>query len=435
VRDSTKGVWQHNVGTFGDPPDTDNDSLVYLMYYDVGSFHGYTFDGFWMYFDEYPDSIAYPTWGYHSNECEIVYLDDYPNDPGTDYRVAIAAHEFEHMIHWNYDQRESLWVNEGCAELAMWLYGSPDPISQFNNNPDNDLIIWNGEWADYIKTYLFFLYLYEQYGERVGQPLIRQIVANQWISVDGVDSALAGLGITKRFEEIFNDWILANYLDDTLAYGGRFGYYGAQMPAFNTSTLSNYPVNNTNSLHRWAGKYFRFMRGAGVLNLGFDGADGSRFKAWVILRDTINRAFTVDSIPLDSLLAGSIEIPGFGTTWHYIYLVPGCNVPEGGTQSFRYTAALLGVDEETSVARPAAEWLTASRQGRTLRVSYAGSRPGRLELKLQDAAGRQVLARTVAARTGPSTVDLDLGSLGSGAYFLVAGDGDRQAVVKVALAR
>ena len=76
--------------------------------------------------------------------------------PASDYMLAVAAHEFEHLIHFNQDANEVTWVDEGLAELAMWLFGHPDYISSFNTNPDNSLLVWNGAWADYIKTYLKF---------------------------------------------------------------------------------------------------------------------------------------------------------------------------------------------------------------------------------------------------------------------------------------
>jgi hypothetical protein len=434
-RDSTKGVWQHNTGSFGMPPDVDHDSLVYIMYYDVGSFHGYTFDGFWMYFDEYPDSIAYPMWGYHSNECEVVYIDDYPGNPGTDYRVAIVAHEFEHMIHYNYDPVESLWVNEGCAELAMWLYGSPDVISGFNSQPDNDLIIWDGQWADYIQTYLFFLYLYEQYGERTGQPLIKRIVANPGPSVDGIDRTFVELGLSQRFKDVFNDWVIANYLDDTLACGGRYGYYGERLPVFYTVNLSSYPVNNPGTLKRWAGKYFRFSQGNNI-TLGFDGEDGAQFKANVVARDTINRVFVVDSILLDSVQAGSVNIPGFGTTYQYVYLMPANNTPDGIQNAFRYTATVTGIEETPDPPLPSHSDLRAVRADRNLlTASYLSKTDGMVHLDLFSASGRQIGQTEARVNRGLNLLTLDISRVPAGAYFLAARAGDHQAIAKVGVVR
>jgi hypothetical protein len=126
--------------------------------------------------------------------------------------LAVTAHEFEHMIHWNHDSDEASWVDEGMAELAMWFYGAPDNISSFNSNPDNSLIVWNGDWADYIKTYLWSLYFYEQYG---GQPSVYAVVQEPANSIQGYENVLDNLGYSQNFEDVFADWTVANYLDDT----------------------------------------------------------------------------------------------------------------------------------------------------------------------------------------------------------------------------
>jgi len=433
-RDSTKGVWQWDTGTFGMPPDADNDSLINLMYYNVGSFHGYSFDGFWMFYDEYPDSFAYPTWGYHSNQMEVVYIDDYPNNPGTDYRVAIVAHEFEHMIHYNYDTVESLWVNEGCAELAMWLYGSPDAISEFNTAPDNDLVTWDGSWGDYIQTYLYFLYLYDQFGERVGQPLIKTIVANQWWSTIGIDSSFAQLGLPQTFRSTFTDWVIANYLRDTVNYGGHYGYFGENVPAFSLmGNYGTYPVNASNAVNRYAAVYARFHNGYN-LNLGFDGADGGHFKAQVIERDTINHTFTVDSIPLDSLEAGHILIPGFDTTYQEVILVPSNTNPVAGRTTFQYTASASGIDENPT-PQPSAAGLFARAEHDNLLLNYAAGLGGTVKLKLYDASGR--IAATAEAKTKPGTnaLSLNIAQIPAGAYFLTAEQGSRRDIAKVAVVR
>jgi len=346
-RDTNHGVWYHNTTVLGEPPDAiDNDSLVYLVYYNVGEFHGYMFDGFWQFFDQYYDTTSMRLWGYHSNEVECVYLDCSPNNPAGDYRIAIAAHEFGHMIHWNYDQAESLWVNEGCAELAMWLFGSPDAISGFNSAPDNDLTKWTGSWADYIKTYLWSLFLYEQYGGRVGTDLIRNIVASPFVSIEGVDSGFAATGLTQRFEEVLDQWVLANVINDTSYLSGRYGYFGERVPRFgNAGYHSTYPVSRTNSLDRWAGEYILFQKGRD-LQLGFDGDDGANFHTFMVAKDTIGHRILLDTLDLDSLQAGSISVPGSDTGYQSVWLVPASHYPYG-RMSCAYSASATGIAEES----------------------------------------------------------------------------------------
>ena len=344
-RDTSHGVWYHNTTVLGRPPDAiDNDSLIYLIYHNVGEFHGYSFDGFWQYFDEYYDTTSMRLWGYHSNEIECVYLDCYPNNPSEDYRIAIAAHEFGHMIQWNYDQAESLWVNEGCAELAMWLFGKPDAISGFNSVPDNDLTKWTGSWADYIKTYLWSLFLYEQYGGRVGTDLIHNLVASPLVSIEGVDSGFAATGLPQRFEDVLDQWILANVINDTSYLAGKYGYFGEHVPRFsNAGSYTTYPVSGNNSLDRWAGEYIRFQKGRD-LQIGFNGADNANFHAFMVAKDTIGHRLVLDTIELDSLQAGSISVPGSDTGYQSVWLVPASHYPSG-RMNYAYTAAATGIME------------------------------------------------------------------------------------------
>jgi hypothetical protein len=393
-RDSTRGVWQHNTSVLGQPPDAiDQDSLVYLIYYNVGTFHGYSFDGFWQYFDEFYDTTAMRRWGYHSNEIECVYLDCWPQDPSTDYRIAIAAHEFGHMIQWNYDPAESLWVNEGFCELAMWLFGAPDDISGFNTNPDNDLTAFDGDWADYIKTYLWSLYLYEQYGGRVGTDLVHNIIASPAVSIAGVDSGFSSTGLNQRFDGAFDDWVLANIIADTTLAGGRFGYFGEAVPRFSCwATHSTYPVSRTGSLSRWAGEYSLFTRGRD-LALSFDGADGANYRLFVVGRDTLRHALLLDTVELDSLQRGSASVPGSDSVWQQVYLVPVSHYPYG-TTAYSYSAAATGVLEPP----PAGPAEPSEPNPSLLRCGAVGAS------RLYSADGRRVSAATA----GPGIYWLDL---------------------------
>ena len=348
-RDTNKGVWDHAVAELGEPPDMiDQDSLIYLIYYNIGTFMGTAFDGFWMAFDEYYDTTSMRVWGYHSNEIECVYLDCYPNDPSEDYRMAIAAHEFGHMIHWNYDPAESLWVQEGCCELVMWLYGAPDPVSGFPSNPDNDLTRWGGDWSDYIKTYLWFLYLYEQYGGRVGNDLIHNIIASPALSIAGINEGLQATGLPQRFDELLDDWVLANRVNDTGYLGGRYGYHGETVPRFAVAGYHyTYPVDRTGSLNRWAGEYLLFQD-ATDLQLTFDGADNADFRLFVVGLDTVGHRLLLDSVALDSVQYGEANLPG--NEYQSVYLVPVSHHP-ASVQSYHYTAQASGIEDEAGGGR------------------------------------------------------------------------------------
>jgi len=250
------GIYELNTSNFGMPPDSqDDDDHIYLFYSELGSFAGSVFDGYFSVFNQYTEAQAQGM-GAHSNEVEMFYMSCNPGNPTSPLRISVLAHEFEHMIHWAADPDEDSWVDEGCAEYAMLLFGVPDPIVNFPNNPDNNLTIWNNEFADYVKTFLFFTYTAEHYG---GPEMIQTIVQEQQNSFIGVQYALTNSGHDIIFEELFTDWTIANF------YHGRGGatcpnpdsqylYLSIDPPAFGfTDWHTTYPAfGNDRSVSNWA---------------------------------------------------------------------------------------------------------------------------------------------------------------------------------------
>lgn len=149
------------------------------------------------------------------------------------------AHEFQHLIHHDRDPDELAWVNEGCSTLAEWLCGygfSPGHISEYLLwFWDTPLVIWEGYLADYGASFLFTFYMYEHYG---GAALLWDLVQDQANGIEGWENALAAHGIKRSFDKIFQDWCIANYLDDTSFGKGRYGYYELDIPSENSEDMS-----------------------------------------------------------------------------------------------------------------------------------------------------------------------------------------------------
>ncbi len=335
------GVWELNTETFGEPPDFDGLSRIFYMYLD---FNQPGADGFFWWYDQYPDG----TQDFASNECDVIYLNCAVADPGSAYLNAVGAHEFEHLIHFNYDMYEDTWVDEGCAELAMWLFGNPDSISGFPGNPDNNLTEWSGEWADYIKTYLWTLYIYEHYGEYISTPLINTLVSETAHGVTGVNNALADCGYSQTMADVFNDWVVANYLDDTTVGDGQYGYDTEDLPSFHcVSTWDDFPVDQNGSLNHWAGEYIMFVSGGVWFGLGGDFTGQS--SADYILRSIKTSGAsptTVEEIDLDEDNHGEFTYDDFGSDYDQILLVPINRTLGVGTNTYSYTADSGEVDVE-----------------------------------------------------------------------------------------
>ena len=158
----------------------------------------------------------------------------------------VFAHEFEHLLHFDRDSDESLWVDEGLANLAAFLCGYGHQ-AQFIApylvyHPMTSLTYWGGMLEDYGATYLFALYLYEHFG---GTPFISALVQEQANGIEGIEKTLKAFSYRDTFDEIFDNWTIANYLDDTRKRGGKYGYESLEIGSIDTWGYSiEYALSN-----------------------------------------------------------------------------------------------------------------------------------------------------------------------------------------------
>jgi hypothetical protein len=267
------GAIEMDTTSFGPMPDElDNDPKVIVFYMELGSFGGSTFDGYFSSYNQVTEAEAQqmnPPG--HSNECEMIYMTCYPLQPDDPIRISVLSHELQHLIHWGRDINESIWVNEGCSELAMVLFGMPDPITHFPNNPDNSLIEWNQQFADYVKTMLFFTYLYEKFDS---DGLIYDIVGDPANSLTGISNQLIEHGFQIPLNAVFANWTLANYIDDPEFMSGQYGYELLDLPQFNHADfISSFPETGSGSVEGWAAEYLRIntndLASGSTMNLDF----------------------------------------------------------------------------------------------------------------------------------------------------------------------
>jgi hypothetical protein len=273
--DSLMGIYTLDTLNFGPPPDMlDNDDHIYIFYSGLGQFNGVVFDGYFSVFNEYTEEEA-QIMGGHSNEVEMFYMSCNPGDPVSPIRISVLSHEFEHMIHWGIDQDEDTWVDEGCAEYAMLLFGVPDPIVQFPSSPDDDLTEWGNQFLDYVQVFMFFTYVADHYG---GAGTLKAIVAEQQNTIYGIETVLSNLGYPETFADLFVNWAMANYYHGysfpNSVFDSLYIYFSIDPPGFaHSGSHSTYPVGPFNrTVSRWAADYISFSINEPVmLNVEFQG--------------------------------------------------------------------------------------------------------------------------------------------------------------------
>jgi hypothetical protein len=377
-----QGIWDLDTGHFGDPPNPlDGLDRVFLLYYrfNISS------DGFFWVYDQFPDGSQ----PFASNEADVVYLAVDNGDPAGDYMLAVMAHEFQHMIMYANDTNEDSWLDEGLSELAMWLFGRPDTISSFNSNPDNNLTDFGGAWADYIQTYLWSLYAYEQLG---GQPFIWDLAHSPLNGMSSYDAVMTAHAVGYGTDTLFRNWAVANYLDDPAVPNGEFGYTGDTLPPFVPwRTHAAYPAGSSGSLQGWAAEYIRCTGVDGVLHLDFNGVDTRNFRVALMGRDA-TLPTQVQVLNLDAAQDGSVDFTAAQGYDEVIVAVANIS-PAAATYSYDLSLLTTPVDGILPAATALAGIQPNPFNPSTL-LRFTSDREQRLSLEVLDATGRHL--RTLA---------------------------------------
>jgi hypothetical protein len=219
--------------------ETDNPQRVMILVYNIIDESYYD--------PEYPFYVAgyfWPAMNDDDADRNIIHIDswDWANRIGSDvsrpymYEGTIA-HEYEHAIHYDHDPDEASWVDEGMADLSGFFAGyghSSDHLAYYMVYHRTPLTNWGGGLEDYGESYLFQLYLNENFG---GPTFIKALVDEPLNGIAGIENQLAAFSYGTSFDEIYRDWTLANYLDDvnlTGDSGAKLGYNSLEIPSADT---------------------------------------------------------------------------------------------------------------------------------------------------------------------------------------------------------
>src|SRR5437870_4990015 len=187
-------------------PGLDNDTHVNIFNGNVPGVGGYFSSA-----DEYPSVV-----NQFSNQGNWFYINTRDVRPGTSDYEGVLAHEFQHMIHWNQDRNEDTWVNEGLSELAMRLngYSVGGSDNAFVRDPDIQLDAWRDDPSasvpHYGASFLFQAYFLSRFGDK----MMQQVVHEPANSIPGYDNVLNSNRAGVKFDDVFQDSLVANVLND-----------------------------------------------------------------------------------------------------------------------------------------------------------------------------------------------------------------------------
>ncbi len=187
----------------------------------------------------YNSSYPYYIAGFYSPSFEyyidrnIITIDshDWANRMGEDVArpflyESIIAHEYQHLIHDDYNPDDETFMNEACSLYAEPMCGYPidwGQVNRFLETPDNSLTVWGDQGdlnilADYGSSFLWSMYLGDHYG---GDDFIGHFVQAGIPGVAGINAALKRFHYKVDFDDVYHDWRIANLVN---AEKGKYGY-------------------------------------------------------------------------------------------------------------------------------------------------------------------------------------------------------------------
>ncbi len=309
----SKGVYQMDVDAFGNPPDVDNDPRIIILILNIR-------DG-WNGSGGYIEGYFYglnETSATGSNNAEIYFLDAYPTNlqssAGLESGMSTTAHEFQHMIHWNYNKVQIAFVNEGCSLVAEVNCGYPIySQTYFSSEPNHYLLDWRGNdinkvLYDYSRAARYFTYLRDQYGMGIFAPIVQ---SSPHAGIASISDGLTAMSSTRQFNDVYQDWVIANTLDDR-SVDTRYGYVYSGLEKADADTRMN---PNMSSTVEWiqplGAKYVSFTAGS---NLALTATTSSS--------NIIAKVVEIGTPSVVSPLSSGVQFtePNFGTTYKTVTL-------------------------------------------------------------------------------------------------------------------
>ncbi|MGH2785921.1 MAG: hypothetical protein ACRDJ1_11720 [Actinomycetota bacterium] len=268
--------------------DADGDVHINIVNYPMDAGATYT-AGYFSPSDEYPAEV-----NPQSNEGEFFYMNSVMLTVGGDTYAGVLAHEFYHMIQFANDSNEESWINEGMADIAIEVNEIPGLVeghqSEFFNTPEGDqLNTWGGQIIDYGIAYSYLTYFLEHYGGpddpkthfKENYTIAKDITNVAADGFEGLDvvlkknprkSLIDPYYRDKTADDVYLDWTIANYLDDTSIGAGQYGYANQDLTVQPMESFTEYPAAVADqTITPYTNRYYDFVSaGDGKVALNVD---------------------------------------------------------------------------------------------------------------------------------------------------------------------
>jgi hypothetical protein len=308
-------IWDSEVPYFGTVPDVDNNGKVSILIMDIddGSSGGSYIAGVFLRTHQTdPNGHSSNEIEYYSMFMELVHIDI---QSVLDNEVnGTLAHEFEHLIHYESDPDETLWIDEGAASFASYHAGYTSDISGYlsNSNPnyflydiDSSLTYWTQALRDYSASFLFFLYLNNRFGPNVVGEIVNSTLKDQESIIDVLQNNYGYIG---DFEDIFQDWTIANTLD--LPSSLEYGYSSHNLNARVVNSVNSFPNSFSGSVSYWGTDIYQInsQPDPSILEINFEEGSLGEYVVSTLIFSSEFGNWSIESYDSTEISGNSIDI-------------------------------------------------------------------------------------------------------------------------------
>jgi hypothetical protein len=336
----SKGIYQTCIETYGNPPDVDSDSKIVILILDI--IDGYTGNGGYV--------GGYFTSGNEigGNSAEIYFMDSNPanllSEQGLNTAFETAAHEFQHMINWNYHQTspELTFINEGLSKSAEIICGYGASMQGLYANETNHYLFdWRSDdltlaLNDYARAQRFFLYLMEQFGVSSLKEFVQAYNTYGLTGIAGLNRVLGAY--STSLGKVFLNWEIANGLND-ITVDPAFGYTYGPLPLSIGTIHHNPNINPSGStVINLGAEYFTFTNSSD-LSVTFSAGGSNIIVKAIEIGETAAR---IVDVPINS----SFNETSYPSVYHTIRFAV-IDTNQTFSQAYQYQAS--GTPLNTSV--------------------------------------------------------------------------------------
>jgi hypothetical protein len=231
------------------------------------------------------------------------------------------------------------------------------------------------------------------------------------------------MGYTQHFEDVFEQFCIANYADDSVFEGGKYSYLHFNFPACKLQkSHTTFPVlSQTSSLTPFGAEYtfFRSLSPKPV-QIEFNGDTNSKFRlAFILVDPTDNSIYNVVNIALDSDNHGIFVADSFGTAYKKIIMVAmntDGTLAESDEISYSYNVSVLSGCEEISNNNNCNIYPNPAKEFIIIDLPFKN-----LECEIFNVLGEKIESRFIAE----SGKTINVQGLSKGLYFVKFNDGNR----------